>query len=73
MNGSKTVKERIFLLNNVDKIIFNSRWSQNRFFLDIKNKDDLLLKTSVCYQSSSKIKVNFHNNRFYFFIKYIQF
>ena len=32
MNGSKTVKERIFLLNNVDKIIFNSKWSQNRFF-----------------------------------------
>jgi len=63
MNGSKTVKERIFLLNNVDKIIFNSKWSQNRFFLDIKNKDDLLLKTSVCYQSSSKIKVNFHNKK----------
>jgi len=63
MNGSKTVKERIFLLNNVDKIIFNSKWSQNRFFLNIKNKDDLLLKTSVCYQSSSKTKVNFHNKK----------
>jgi hypothetical protein len=63
MNGSKTVKERIFLLNNVDKIIFNSKWSQNRFFLNIKNKHDLLLKTSVCYQSSSKTKINFNNKK----------
>jgi len=63
MNGSKTAKERIFLLNNVDKIIFNSKWSQNRFFLNIKNKHDLLLKTSVCYQSSSKTKINFNNKK----------
>ena len=63
MNGSKTVKERIFLLNNVDKIIFNSKWSQNRFFLNIKNKHDLLLKTSVCHQSSSKTKINFNNKK----------
>ena len=63
MNGSKTVKERIFLLNNVDKIIFNSKWSQNRFFLNIKNKHDLLLKTTVCYQSSSKTKINFNNKK----------
>jgi len=63
MNGSKTVKERIFLLNNVDKIIFNSKWSQNRFFLDIKNKEDLLLKTYVCHQSSSKTKINFSNKK----------
>ena len=63
MNGSKTIKERIFLLNNVDKIIFNSKWSQNRFFLNIKNKHDLLLKTTVCYQSSSKTKINFNNKK----------
>ena len=63
MNGSKTVKERIFLLNNVDKIIFNSKWSQNRFFLGIKNKDDLLYKTSVCFQSSSETKINFNNKK----------
>jgi len=63
MNGSKTIKERIFLLNNVDKIIFNSKWSQDRFFLNIKNKHDLLLKTTVCYQSSSKTKINFNNKK----------
>ena len=33
MNGSKNVKDRIFLLNNIDKILFNSEWSQERFFI----------------------------------------
>ncbi len=59
MNGSITVKDRLFLLNNIDKILFNSKWSQKRFFINIGN--DLLLKqkTSVCYQSTSKTKINF--------------
>ena len=59
MNGSKSVKDRLFLLNNIDKILFNSNWSQKRFFVDIENKDLLKQKTSVCYQSTSRIKVNF--------------
>ena len=59
MNGSKTINERIYLLNNVDKIIFNSMWSQDRFFIDLENKKNLLQKTSICYQSSSRIKINF--------------
>ncbi|MDB9799886.1 glycosyltransferase family 4 protein [Candidatus Pelagibacter sp.] len=60
MNGSRSIKERIDLLNNVDKIIFNSRWSQKRFFIGLPNDDELLSqKTSVCYQSSSKVKIDF--------------
>ena len=59
MNGSKKKSERIYLLNNVDKIIFNSNWSKNRFFIDLPNKKMLSQKTTVCYQSSSKTKVNF--------------
>ena len=35
MNGSKSIKERYFLLNNIDKIIFNSKWSKKRFFIGI--------------------------------------
>ena len=35
MNGSKTIGERIYLLNNLDKIIFNSKWSQDRFFVGL--------------------------------------
>ena len=59
MSGSKSVADRIYLINNVDKILFNSEWSRNRFFIDIKNKAKLLKKTSICFQSSSKIKINF--------------
>ena len=61
MNGSKTIGERIYLLNNLDKIIFNSKWSQDRFFVGLLERDNLMHKTSVCYQSSSKTKVNFND------------
>ena len=32
MSGSKKVSERISLLKNVDRLIFNSEWSRARFF-----------------------------------------
>ncbi len=59
MNGSKKVDERLYLLNNVDKIIFNSKWSKKRFFIDLQNEKLLAQKTTVCYQSSSRVKINF--------------
>ncbi len=63
MNGSRLKNERIYLLNNVDKIIFNSNWSKNRFFLGLHNKKLLSQKTSICYQSSSKIEINFDEKK----------
>ena len=36
MQGSKTKSERLFLLNSLDKILFNSNWSKDRFFIDFK-------------------------------------
>ncbi len=59
MNGSKNVSDRLYLLNNIDKILFNSKWSQKRFFIGIDNENLLKQKTSVCYQSSSRTKINF--------------
>ena len=59
MNGSKKITERLYLINNIDKIIFNSNWSKNRFFVNLPNKELLSQKTSVCYQSASKTKINF--------------
>ena len=56
MNGSSNVKDRLFLLNKIDKILFNSKWSQKRFFIGIDNEVLLKQKTSVCYQSTSKKK-----------------
>jgi len=63
MNGSKSIIDRLYLLNNIDKIIFNSNWSKNRFFVNLPNKSLLSQKTSVCYQSAPKTKINFSNKK----------
>ncbi len=59
MNGSKSTSDRLYLLNNIDKIIFNSNWSKERFFDNLTNKELLEQKTSVCYQSAPPTKINF--------------
>ena len=56
MNGSITVTDRLKLLNNIDKILFNSKWSQKRFFINIDNDELLKQKTSICYQLNLKKK-----------------
>ena len=59
MEGSTSIDDRIYLINNINKLVFNSNWSKNRFFLDIpKNKIDRN-KIDVCYQSSNKVKIDF--------------
>ena len=63
MNGSKRTSDRLYLLNNIDKILFNSKWSQKRFFIGIDNEDLLKQKTSVCYQSTSRVKINFSKKK----------
>ena len=63
MQGSKTKTERLFLLNNVDKIIFNSNWSKERFFINFKSDEIILKKIAVCFQSSSSIKINFKDKK----------
>ncbi|MDB3889405.1 glycosyltransferase family 4 protein [Candidatus Pelagibacter sp.] len=59
MSGSKLINDRTYLIRNVDIIFFNSEWCRNRFFTDIKNKDVYFKKTAICYQSSSKTKIDF--------------
>jgi len=63
MNGSRSVDDRIKLLQNVDKIIFNSEWCRKRFFEDFENKSKYLDKTDLCYQSTSKIKIDFNKKK----------
>ncbi|MDA7758231.1 glycosyltransferase [Candidatus Pelagibacter sp.] len=53
MNGSKTAKERLNLLISLDKIVFVSKWVQNRFFIDLDKK--LSDKTEIVYPSIHKI------------------
>ncbi len=63
MNGSTSTKDRLFLLNKIDKILFNSKWSQERFFIGLENMTLLKQKTSICYQSTSKTKINFRQKQ----------
>ena len=49
MKGSRSIKERIKILNSTDRIIFVSEWVRERFFLDIDKK--LQSKTEDIYQS----------------------
>ena len=54
MGGSKTTKERLSLVNKAHKIIFISKWVQERFFKDIDEK--LINKTEIIYHSIAKDK-----------------
>ena len=63
MNGSRTEEERDFLIKNVDKIIFNSKWSRNRFFLNSKFEEMMISKSDICYQSTSKVSLDFKKKK----------
>ena len=54
MNGSKTISERLNLLDKLDKIIFVSKWVRDRFFIGLDKK--LSNKTEVVYPSIDKPK-----------------
>ena len=54
MKGSKTIEERLFILKNVEKLIFVSQWVKNRFFKDLDLK--LSAKTEIVYPSVYKQK-----------------
>ena len=54
MKGSKTIKERLKILDSVEKIIFVSEWVRERFFLNLDQK--LQTKTETVYPSVNKQK-----------------
>ena len=58
MNGSTTITERIFLLKNCFKIIFNSNWSKKRFLEGMKSDYINSEKLIVINQSAKKNKIN---------------
>tara|TARA_B100001057_G_scaffold244255_1_gene244559 strand:- start:1422 stop:3536 length:2115 start_codon:yes stop_codon:yes gene_type:complete len=66
MKGSKTNFERLYLLNNVDKIVFVSKWTQARFFKGLDQK--LLNKTDVIYPSVHKEKKIFTKSKSIVFV-----
>ena len=58
MLGSKTIKQRINLLNDCEKIIFNSQWSKKQFLKDLKSFYHKSDKLEVIHQSINKTKVD---------------
>ena len=58
MVGSKSVDDRINLLNICSKIIFNSEWSKKQYLKDLKNFYHKSKKLQVIHQSTIKTKVN---------------
>ena len=58
MIGSKSISERINLLNICSKIIFNSEWSKKQYLKDLKNFYHKSEKFEVIHQSTAKTKVN---------------
>ena len=63
MNGSKTISDRIYLIKNIDQLIFNSTWSKNRFFIGMKDFYISPNKISIAYQSASKAKINLNKKQ----------
>ena len=66
MSGSKTVKERIDLINSIEKIIFVSKWVQKRFFQNIDDK--LINKTEIVYPSIHKSKKIYKKKKIIVFV-----
>tara|TARA_B100001093_G_scaffold337984_1_gene322756 strand:- start:544 stop:2661 length:2118 start_codon:yes stop_codon:yes gene_type:complete len=58
MIGSKSINERINLLNVCSKIIFNSEWSKKQYLKDLKNFYHKSEKFEVIHQSTVKTKIN---------------
>ena len=58
MSGSKSINERVELINNCSRIVFNSNWSKNRFLTKL---DTIYIKSPkliVIKQSADLQKVN---------------
>jgi len=63
MNGSKTIAERMFILNLCKKIIFNSEWTKYRFFIGINKFYLNSERIEVICQSTDKVSVNLKNKK----------
>jgi len=63
MNGSRSLSERIFLLKNCFKIIFNSNWSKRKFLENMKYDHINSEKLIVINQSAKKNKVNLKSKK----------
>ena len=68
MNGSKSINERIYLMKNCFKIIFNSIWSKKRFLEGMRNDYVNSEKLIVINQSAKKQNVNIYSKKKNYYI-----
>ncbi len=66
MKGAKSVNERVYLLKNVDKIIFISKWVKKKFFENLPNLSDN--KTQIIYHSIEPIRKKTKKNKQIIFV-----
>ena len=66
MKGAKSIDERIYLLNNVDKIIFISKWVKKKFFEGLNNLSDN--KTEIIYHSIDRFRKTIKKNKQIIFV-----
>jgi len=66
MKGAKTVNDRIYLLNSVDKIIFITKWVKKKFFEGLPNLSDN--KTQIIYHSIDPFKKKVKKNKQIIFV-----
>ena len=60
LRGSQSFKDREYIVNNCDKIIFISRWIQQRFFINFKNAN--ISDTEILYHGVKK-EININLNK----------
>ena len=63
MTGSKSINDRMFIIDKVEKIVFNSEWSKKRFIKNLNNFYSKSKKLIVIYQSVAKTKVNINQKK----------
>jgi len=63
MNGSKSIQQRLFLIENLDQITFNSEWTKKQFMLNLPKIYTKIDKLSVVYQSTVKPKIDLKKNK----------
>ena len=65
MKSSKSLNDRINLVKKTKKIIFNSKWTKNKFLQGLKINNEYKKKLDVIYQSTTSKKVNFRKKKKY--------
>ena len=63
MTGSRSISDRMKILDNATKIIFNSHWSRKRFLEGITSFHINSEKMNVIYQCAKPIKVNLNKKK----------